>query len=145
MHFIIVFFSWMFLFASQWLFYPFQKSITASQVRLFNIASINSPKPNDGRYNYRYEVSVFHASWYFSLFICPTFPTLDYYRCIYLNLSKCPTANPYLTQVHYPEDGKYTIDLLKTTRRGGRDPVTGTVALYSINFYYYYSDNSLLF
>ena len=31
----------------------------------------------------------------------------------------------YKYKVHYPEDGKYTIKKLKTTKLGGRDPVTG--------------------
>jgi len=35
------------------------------------------------------------------------------------------TWENYKYQVHYPEDGKYTIKKLKTTKLGGRDPATG--------------------
>ena len=35
------------------------------------------------------------------------------------------TWENYKYKIHYPEDGKYTIKKLETTKLGGRDPVTG--------------------
>ncbi|CAG0890519.1 unnamed protein product [Darwinula stevensoni] len=48
-----------------------------------------------------------------------------------------PVARPapstqYWRKVHFPEDGKYTIEPLKVTRLGGRDPVTGRVVVKTI-------------
>nr|CAG4644272.1 EOG090X0COM [Lepidurus arcticus] len=43
-----------------------------------------------------------------------------------------PTLKNFRRVVHYPEDGKYTIEPLKVTKVGGRDSVTGRVVVGTI-------------
>lgn len=48
-------------------------------------------------------------------------------KCMMIDKPKPGIGIAYRRIIHYPEDGKYTVQPLKTTHLAGRDPVTGRI------------------